>query len=78
MMPVEALHTSLENSQEVGNYFDVIKVLSEVELPSPSPVLATSGTLTRESNVTTMFHDGQSSGTKRKSDHIEVRLYDTH
>ncbi|GJV64118.1 Myc-type, basic helix-loop-helix domain-containing protein [Tanacetum coccineum] len=68
--PVEALHTSHESIHEAGNYFDVIKVLSEVELPSPSPVLATAGTLAREINVTT-FHEGQSSGTKRKADDTE-------
>ncbi|KAL7608402.1 hypothetical protein Lser_V15G11743 [Lactuca serriola] len=39
----EALHESLEStSHEVRNYFDVVKVLSEIELPSPSPVEATS------------------------------------
>lgn len=68
--PVEALHTSHESIHEAGNYFDVVKVLSEVELPSPSP--ATAGTLRRETNVT-MFHEGQSSGTKRKADDTEVR-----
>nr|GEY51678.1 Myc-type, basic helix-loop-helix (bHLH) domain-containing protein [Tanacetum cinerariifolium] len=71
--PVEALHTSHESIHEAGNYFDVIKVLSEVELPSPSPNLATAGTLTRETNVTT-FHEGQSSGTKRKADDTEVNV----
>ncbi|GKG03987.1 hypothetical protein Tco_0314374, partial [Tanacetum coccineum] len=72
--PVEALHTSHESIHEAGNYFDVVKVLSEVELPSPSPVLATAGTLTRETNVTT-FHEGQSSGTW--ADDTEVRKSNT-
>ncbi|CAH1414088.1 unnamed protein product [Lactuca virosa] len=70
----EALHNSLESSHEVRSYFDMIKVLSEVELPSPSPVQATSCTLRRE-DYFDRFHQGQySSGTKNKSDDIEGNI----
>lgn len=58
----QALRTSLPNSHDVGNYVDIFKMLSEVELPSPSHVLETTCTLTRENNVIP-FHRGQSSGT---------------
>ncbi|CAH1414089.1 unnamed protein product [Lactuca virosa] len=70
----EALHDSLEStSHEVRNYFDVVKVLSEVELPSPSPVEATSCTLITREDYFNSFHQGQSSGTKNKADDIERR-----
>ncbi|KAL7608407.1 hypothetical protein Lser_V15G11749 [Lactuca serriola] len=71
----EALHiNSLESSHEVRSYFDMVKVLSEVELPSPSPVQATSCTLRRE-DYFDRFHQGQySSGTKNKSDDIEGNI----
>ncbi|KAI3699077.1 hypothetical protein L2E82_43097 [Cichorium intybus] len=65
----EALHTSLESNLEDSNYFNLVKVLSEVELPSPSPVQTTCA-LTREENFI-RFHQGQSSGTKRKADDTE-------
>lgn len=72
----EALHESLEStSHEVRNYFDVVKVLSEIELPSPSPVEATSCTLITREDYFNRFHQGQSSGTKNKADDIEVRLH---
>ncbi|KAI3729431.1 hypothetical protein L6452_18089 [Arctium lappa] len=56
-----APYTSINTSNDGPNYTDIVKVLSQVELPSPSPVLGTSCTLTME---------GQPSGTK-KVDEIE-------
>ena len=67
----EAPYTSVFYSNDVTNFADIVKVLSQVELPSPSPVLATCCTSTREDNLIT-FHEGQSSGTK-KDDKTKVR-----
>lgn len=65
----EAPNTSIVSCNDDATY--TVKVLSQVELPSPSPVMATSCTLTREGNIIS-FHEGQSSGTK-KFHKIEVR-----
>ncbi|KAJ9549414.1 hypothetical protein OSB04_021957, partial [Centaurea solstitialis] len=58
-------------SNEGPSFTDIVRVLSHVDLPSPSPVVATSCTLTREEKLVN-FHEGQSSSTK-KVDEIEVR-----
>ncbi|KAI3729430.1 hypothetical protein L6452_18088 [Arctium lappa] len=69
LWPSEALHdTPLASSHEVGSYFDVVKVLSEVELPLPSPTPATPCSLTREQSNLIGFDVGQSSDSKRKAD----------
>ncbi|KVH88141.1 Myc-type, basic helix-loop-helix (bHLH) domain-containing protein [Cynara cardunculus var. scolymus] len=64
------------SSNEGPTFSDMVKVLSQVDLPSPSssvsPVLATSCTVTREDNLIT-FHEGQPSGTK-KVDEIEAEV----
>ncbi|KAI3699078.1 hypothetical protein L2E82_43098 [Cichorium intybus] len=44
-------------------YRDIIRILSQVELPPPSPVQATSVTLPRENFIN--FEEGQPSGTKK-------------
>ena len=67
-----APHTSIASSNDGPNYADIVKVLSQVELPSPSPILQTAGPSTREGDLIT-FDEGQPSGTK-KVDEIEVRL----
>ncbi|CAI9276008.1 unnamed protein product [Lactuca saligna] len=69
----EGPHNFLESSHEVSSYFDVVQMLTEVELPSPSPMQATSCTLTGE-DYFDGFHQGQSSGTKNKADYIEGNL----
>ncbi|KAJ9549411.1 hypothetical protein OSB04_021954 [Centaurea solstitialis] len=72
----EALDTTtpLELSHEVGSsYVDMVKALTEVELPLPTPTPETSCTLTRETNFT-RFELGQSSGSKRKADEIEGNI----
>ncbi|CAI9259262.1 unnamed protein product [Lactuca saligna] len=69
----EGPHNFLESSHEVSSYFDVVQMLTEVELPSPSPMQATSCTLTREDYVNRL-HQGQSSGTKNKTADIEGNI----
>ncbi|GKC48328.1 Myc-type, basic helix-loop-helix domain-containing protein [Tanacetum coccineum] len=59
------------SKDDVTNFEDIIKVLTHVELPSPSPVLATCCTSTREDNLIT-FHEGQSSGTKKDDETKDI------
>nr|GEY18803.1 hypothetical protein [Tanacetum cinerariifolium] len=79
----EAPYTSLSYSNDVTNFADIVKVLTHVELPSLSPVLATGCTSTRENNWIT-FHEGQSSGTKKddetkvNAEQQETELNDKH